>query len=95
MIRLHHITILIIAFMVISVASSVLWFFSSVLGFFTGLVSAVLSVTVGQMLVGLVLVAAGYGVGRASLSETGTTTLQRYDEKRGRWVDASKGKSKP
>ena len=83
---------------VILVGIATLWFVTSVFGLFVGVIGSVLSVTLGQIAIGAVLVAVGYGIGRGSLaisSSVSTTSVQTYDEKRGRWVDASKGKSKP
>lgn len=73
-----------------------LWFVTSVLGLFVGLIGSVLSVTLGQVAIGAMLVAVGYGIGRGSIaiSSSVSTSVETYDEKRGRWVDASKGKAR-
>ena len=81
-------------FFAVLAALVVLWFVTSVLGLFVGVIGAVLSVSLGQIAIGAALVAVGYGIGRGSLaiSSSVSTSVQTYDEKRRRWVDASKGK---
>ncbi len=72
------------------IALGALWFFSSI-------VSAILSITLGQMLSMLVFFAFGYGAGRVSGDEQRgiiPMSFQVFDKLKGRWVEKAKGKAR-